>query len=89
MRALGGYTLGSLQDFIDQGTIQETSKTDVNEHEMISLLLDAQEDIIRQIRAYIDFSVQHNDMGTNNMLSDLIEQHEKMAWMLRALKMAD
>ena len=51
---------------------------------MIKDLLDDHEAIIKQLRDTIDFSSDINDMGNNNMLSDLIEKHEKTAWMLRA-----
>jgi starvation-inducible DNA-binding protein len=27
---------------------------------------------------------EHGDAGTNDFLTGLVEQHEKMAWMLRA-----
>jgi starvation-inducible DNA-binding protein len=51
---------------------------------MIRNLLNDHETIIKQIRKDIDLTAKINDMGTNNFLCDLIEKHEKTAWMLRA-----
>jgi starvation-inducible DNA-binding protein len=51
---------------------------------MIRDLVDGHETIIKQIRGTIDLTAKLNDMGTNNFLCDLIEKHEKTAWMLRS-----
>jgi starvation-inducible DNA-binding protein len=32
---------------------------------------------------------KYHDMGTNDFLTGLMEQHEKMAWMLRAFLQAE
>jgi starvation-inducible DNA-binding protein len=51
---------------------------------MIDILLEDHETLIESLRKTLDLTVKHNDMGTNNFLTDLLEKHEKMAWMLRA-----
>ena len=51
---------------------------------MIKNLLEDHETIIKLIRTDIDKTVEFMDAGTNNFLCDLIEKHEKMAWMLRS-----
>jgi len=51
---------------------------------MIKNLLIDHETIIKLIRTDIEKTVEFNDSGTNNFLCDLIEKHEKMAWMLRS-----
>jgi starvation-inducible DNA-binding protein len=45
----------------------------------VSNLLADHELIIRQLR--VDLGIE----GTNDFLMELLEHHEKMAWMLRAL----
>jgi starvation-inducible DNA-binding protein len=52
---------------------------------MLSNLLNDHESIIRTLRA--DQAIcqdTHGDAGTADFLTGLMEQHEKMAWMLRS-----
>jgi starvation-inducible DNA-binding protein len=50
---------------------------------MLENLLADHEAIIRQLRADAAASTFH-DMGTNDFLTGSMEDHEKMAWMLRS-----
>ena len=48
-------------------------------------LLADHETVIRQLRGDLETSMNtYQDAGTNDFLTGLMEQHEKMAWMLRA-----
>jgi len=52
---------------------------------MIANLLADHETIIRELRKDIDDSLEkYGDVGTSDFLTDLIRQHEKMAWFLRS-----
>ena len=51
---------------------------------MLADLLADHEAVVRQLRDDLDAAVKHNDTGTNDFLTGLMEKHEKMAWMLRA-----
>ncbi len=52
---------------------------------MIANLLADHEAIIRYLREDLEtVADKHHDIGTNDFLTGLMEQHEKMAWMLRA-----
>jgi starvation-inducible DNA-binding protein len=51
---------------------------------MIADLLHDQEAIIKHIRSMLGKTEELNDMGTNNFVNDLLEKHEKQAWMIRA-----
>jgi starvation-inducible DNA-binding protein len=52
---------------------------------MIANLLADHETIIRHLRMDLETcGDKYHDMGTNDFLTGLMEQHEKMAWMLRA-----
>ena len=84
VRALDFIAYGTLKEFIDNTNLKEEPGKNPNDMGMIKNLLHDHEAIIRQIREDITFTNQVNDMGTNNYLCDLIEKHEKMAWMLRA-----
>lgn len=81
---LGIKTIGTLTEFLKLTTLEEAPGKNPSDTTMIELLLLDHEAIIEQIRGDIDLTAELNDMGTNNFLCDLIEQHEKIAWMLRA-----
>ena len=52
---------------------------------MVKSLLDDHEAIIRALREDLEVcATQHKDAGTADFLTGIMEQHEKMAWMLRA-----
>lgn len=84
VRALEHMALGTLAEFQEHATIKETPGKNPDDMGMIRDLLNDYETIIAQLRADIDLSTEINDMGTNNFLGGLLEQHEKTAWMLRA-----
>ncbi len=49
-------------------------------------LLENHETIIIHMREHIDrFADDLHDQGTSDFITGLIEKHEKMAWMLRAI----
>jgi starvation-inducible DNA-binding protein len=57
---------------------------------MIANLVDDHETVIRQLRNDLETCAdKYHDMGTNDFLTGLMEQHEKMAWMLRAFLQAE
>jgi starvation-inducible DNA-binding protein len=84
IRALGFYPYGTMQEFLTHATLQESSRSTASEKDILTTLLADHEAIIRQLRPIIALSEKVNDMGSNNFLSELIEKHEKIAWMLRA-----
>jgi starvation-inducible DNA-binding protein len=84
-RALGGRSLGSLAEFLRHTRLKESSGDSPPAREMLADLLADHEALIRSLRADADVvGGEHADAGTNDFLVGLMEQHEKMAWMLRA-----
>lgn len=85
-RALDAHAAGSMQEFLKLSTtIKEMPGAQLADVEMIKDLLDGHEAVIRFIRtAQADAAEKFGDAGTNNMLLNLMEKHEKIAWMLRA-----
>ena len=84
-RSLGGWSLGTLTEFLKHTRLKERPGKYPDAREMISNLLADHEAVIGHLR--VDLMVcadKYQDMGTNNFLTDLMERHEKMAWMLRA-----
>jgi len=83
-RALGADSSGTLKEFLEQTTLKEHPGKNPSYEKMIAQLLADHETIIRQIRVDADDTQEWGDMGTNNFLLNMLEKHEKMAWMLRA-----
>jgi starvation-inducible DNA-binding protein len=56
-----------------------------NPKQIITTLFNDHETIIRIIRKEIvPISEKYKDLGTADFVTGLMEQHEKMAWMLRS-----
>lgn len=85
-RALGGRAAGTPTEFFELAHLKEqpgewpiTPQTTVE-------LLASHEAVIRQIRAdAIAYPENLGHAGTANFLTGLLERHEKMTWMLRAV----
>lgn len=84
VKALGGDACGSMQEFLAMTRLQEVVHEVPEAEEMVLLLLKDHEALIRSLRVDIETCAHVGDMGTNNFLTDLLEKHEKIAWMLRA-----
>jgi starvation-inducible DNA-binding protein len=90
VRALGGTPLGSLTEFLKQARLKEHPGQSASTHEMVKNLLTSHESIIQSLRVDLEISAdKFHDMGTSDFLTGVMEQHEKMAWMLRALATRD
>lgn len=84
IRKLGHKAPGTIIELKKNARIGEMAGETHTAEAMIDILLEDHEDLIESLRNALDLTVKHNDMGTNNFLTDLMEKHEKMAWMLRA-----
>lgn len=86
VRSVGGLAVGSMAEAIKEATLKEDTGDVPDPVTMVSNLLSQHESLIKTLRDGIDATAENNrDMGTSNFLTDLIEKHEKMAWMLRSL----
>ncbi|MCL4229120.1 DNA starvation/stationary phase protection protein [Candidatus Dependentiae bacterium] len=84
VRTLGGDSLGSMTKFLATTHLKEAPGKLLTSQEMLRILLEDHEAVICTLREYIDESAKVGDMGTNNFLTDLMEKHEKIAWMIRS-----
>lgn len=86
VRALGGTALGSLTEFLKQKRLKEYPGQSASTLEMVKNLLMGHEAIIQSLRVDLESCAdKFHDIGTNDFLTGLMERHEKMAWMLRAM----
>lgn len=80
---LGGIAIGTTSEFA-KGSIKENPGKNPANPEMIKELLADHETIIRNLRNGVDdCDEKYEDQGTSDFLTGLMEEHEKMAWMLR------
>ena len=84
VRTVSGRTRATLKEFINSSQIREDVGSYPNADTMLSNLLSDHETIIKTLRKNISECQQLNDEGTANFLTDKMEEHEKMAWMLRS-----
>ena len=84
VRTLGHYSLASLADFLKVTRLSEGEALS-SESSALKTLLENHEVLISSMRKdIITINDKHKDLGTADFITGIMEQHEKMAWMLRA-----
>ncbi|HKK77762.1 MAG TPA: DNA starvation/stationary phase protection protein [Saprospiraceae bacterium] len=84
IRSLGFFTAGSMKEFASQSRLVETDHLNGNDKKMVENLLRDHEAIIQILRHNVTEVEDLNDAGNADFLTALMEEHEKMAWMLRS-----
>jgi len=85
IRALGHYAAGSLKDFLKSTRLSEKNDDFAGQKQIVQTLLEDHELIIRALRKdIVAVDAEWKDLGTADFMTGLLEQHEKMAWMLRS-----
>ena len=79
---LGGKTIGTMKEFIENSILKEESKY-VNQNQMLEELLDDHEKIIIQLREFIEKAEDAHDAGTADFLTGVLQDHESKSWILR------
>ena len=84
-RALGGHAVGTLAEITRLARLKEQPGRHPSARQMLQDLLLDHEALIQTLRRDLETATDpHKDAGTADFLTGLMEQHEKMAWMLRA-----
>lgn len=85
-RALGGHAVGTLTELLKLSRLKEQPGNYPSASTMTAELLRGHETVIRQLRKDLEKCAnKFGDAGTADFLTGVMEQHEKMAWMLRAI----
>lgn len=84
IRSLGEPVPGSLQQFIEISAIKETKEVPAAT-DMIKLLVEGHETLVRTIREVFAAVEAGNDEASADLLTQRLQIHEKTAWMLRSL----
>jgi starvation-inducible DNA-binding protein len=85
IRALGAHATGTMAEYLQRTALREHPGSFPAAHQMVHDVLGDNEAIMRSITESITPPAQHVlDIGTIDLLTDLIQDHQKMAWALRA-----
>lgn len=85
IRKLGNYAPATLKEFLDLTHLSEKYEGNNTSHDYTAALLEDHDTIIQYIRENLT-KVEEDlkDAGTADFLNGLMQEHEEMAWMLRA-----
>ncbi len=85
IRKIGHYAPGTLKDFLDLTNLSEKYDGDNTSHDYTVALLKDHDSIIQYIRENLSkVGEDCKDVGSEDFLTGLMQEHEEMAWMLRA-----
>ena len=84
IRSLGEYAPGTYREYAKLTRVDETEGVPRAE-EMIRLLIEGQEAIVRTAREVLPTADAADDEPTLDLITQRMQVHEKNAWMLRSL----
>ncbi|WP_165748361.1 Dps family protein [Cellulophaga sp. Z1A5H] len=85
IRKIGHYAPATLKQFLQLTHLSEEIEGDNSSLNYMKVLLQDHDTIIIEIRKIIpEIEEELNDVGTADFLTGLLQEHEEMAWMLRA-----
>ena len=85
IRMLGHYAPATLKSFLQLTHLAELVERSNDSMGFIRELVEDHGSIIEFIRGNINtFANDYHDLGTSDFITGLMEEHEQMAWMLRA-----
>lgn len=84
VRALGAFAPASGHAFAALSSLSSADAAPPNSTEMVKILLDGHEALIRRARAALETAADANDAASEDLVTVRLKSHEKTAWMLRA-----
>ncbi|HPN70409.1 MAG TPA: DNA starvation/stationary phase protection protein [Saprospiraceae bacterium] len=85
IRTLGFVSPASLKAFLDLTTLVESGLTTKSSAAFIKNLLADHETVINHLSKKINpFTNEYGDFGSGDFITGLLQDHEKMAWILRS-----
>ncbi len=85
VRMLDGMAAGSLEEYLKLTHLPEDANKKMDVKGMIGALLNDHESIAQHLRQDLNaVEEKSGDVGTADFMTDLMQRHEKMAWMLRS-----
>ena len=85
IRSIGHYAYATLKSFLELTHLTEVNNEKNDSNGYLTELLIDHESIIIHCREKIHlFGSEYKDLGTGDFITQLMEQHEKMAWLIRS-----
>lgn len=84
IRTLGAVAPGSYSQFAELSSVPETRDVP-SAQEMVRLLVEANEIVVRTARSVFPAAERANDEATADLVTERMRTHEKTAWMLRSM----
>ena len=85
IRMLGGVSPGSMAEFLGGASLKEAAGEIIHGDDAIAALIADHDTVIRDLRGQIPrLEEVCNDMGSADFVTELLQAHEKAAWMLRS-----
>ena len=85
IRTIGHYAPATLSSFLNLTEFTEKNSEKNDSKAFIKELLMDHESMIIKFRENINrFAEKYKDIGTSDFITGLMQEHEKMAWLLRA-----
>lgn len=84
IRTLGAVAPGSYSQFTELSSVPETRDVP-NAQEMVRLLVEGNEAVVRTARAAFPAAERAGDEATADLITERMRTHEKTAWMLRSM----
>jgi len=85
LRTLGEYTPATALELLQLSQYNHTRDCDNDGRSLVKELLCHQEELIDHLRYYLKtLDMELYELGGRDFVTDLLDAHEKMAWMLRA-----
>jgi len=83
IRAYGAYAKGTMAEFIQIARLDEQPNNYPNARDMVKNLAEDHEQLVRDLREDIETCDDYDDVGAEDFLTGLLQDHQEMAWMLR------
>lgn len=84
IRMIGHFPEGRMKDFLRLTRLQEQDYTTDQKEQLSNLLADHESIIISIRKAIPKIDETYKDAGTTDFVTGIMQQHEKMAWMIRS-----
>ena len=84
IRMLGSSSPGSMKEFLALASLKERPGALIGGDEAIAALRDDHEAAARELRKAVDATDEAGDAGTADFLTQLLQEPEQAAWMLRS-----
>ena len=90
VRMLGRFPIATMRGWLDHSTLHEEQGTGASATEVVIALSHDHEALARRLReAVASAGHRWSDVGTADLLTTILRDHEQMVWMLRAYVMGE